>query len=201
MKKILLSNLLILSLVTAYAQNFEGSISTTRIEDDQTSESIWYFKDGKMSVHSSITDKTGTYKFVSVPQLDSKKLKATIEGKDGSHDYTIPVKEIKANPRVLAPVVSVSTPVESKDAKFGNIKTVTINTSEGSIELSVCTDVNFNLAPYSDYFKGDWFIKAVAITGMVGFPVKCITYDLSGNVLTTVTATEINPGVVSKSKF
>jgi len=82
-----------------------------------------------------------------------------------------------------------------------NCKKIIIEATNSITECFIDTSIDFAYYNYEAFFKSDYAVQALAQLKLKGFPISIITKDLEGNVINTVTTTNIQPNSVSDNIF
>lgn len=186
--------LLVVGSWTVHAQTFEGIIEMRQ----ETGEGVhytlkWYIKGERLAYE--LINQEERIRFV--PRPDSRSMLMVA----GETKTTIPVSEITGIALQQLQGAALENNGSSRCPYFGNVQQWRIATPQVEAVLQVTTDVGVNFSHYRDFFKGDYTLSALAASGQVGFPIKSMTLDRQGNILSKTTITKVTRTTVDDAYF
>lgn len=186
--------LLVVGSWAAQAQTFEGIIEMRQETGEGLNYTLkWYIKGGRLAYE--LINQEEHIRFVPRPASRSMLMVA------GETKTTIPVGEITGVAHQQLQGAALETNGSGRCPYFGDVQQWRIATPQVEAVLQVTTDVGVNFSHYRDFFKGDYTLSALAASGQAGFPIKSLTLDRQGNLLSKTTITKVTRMTVSEAYF
>lgn len=183
------------------AQNFEGKIVLEQKNKGAEAVKItWYVQQERVALDIDVKTPDGkmnTLRFV--PLLDKKMLLLT--NTSNTMRYEIPLHEIKADALLKDGISARALSETVTEPRFGQAASLEIKTATTTTLANYTSDIAIDWTVFSDYFKSDFAVAALAQLRTKGFPFHSVTKDNFGNILSETTLLSVEKMPLDKKIF